>query len=431
MIVAVSVALFVTLTFFRKIDALGPWVALLVTHGIFVRVLGPSAIHLPFLSGLAMTAVILVRGQWSGVRGETLYLFMGLIGLMFLAGVLGINTESSLFSLFLYLKVFLLTFLIIGCVKTVRDVKIIITYCLIGLVIGAFYTVYQHLTGDYVINTLNSKRAAGLRGDPNETAMLMVGGIPLALYWTANSKSKLLKLTGTFTVLVLLIGIGLTQSRGAFLTLLVLFGLMFMRKPSFKVAVIGVVFVVFAALIAPSNYWDRMQTLVDGDSKGAVSLSGRTLLLQKGVKIIINNPVLGVGPGNFGYEFANIARAGFGLSNDKRHAGVEEGKKAVAHNTYIEFFAENGVIAGIILIVIFITAMRHLLLLDKIYLERSKHFGLGFCIALSIFGLLFAGLFLSQGKNTVLWSLVGLGFVAGQIKTKMLMQKKSSSAALS
>jgi O-antigen ligase len=109
---------------------------------------------------------------------------------------------------------------------------------------------------------------------------------------------------------------------------------------------------------------------------------------------------LGIGAGNFG-EF-----------NERMSAGVLIKKRThqqVAHNMYLQFFVENGIFSGILFLIILSYPMLSLFKYDKFNKDEDSVYGLGFCMAASLFALLFAGLFLSTAKNPVLWFFVGIG----------------------
>ena len=413
MFLVIGMMLFLAISMISTVHALGLWLVLLVTHGIFVLVLGDSVIHLPLYSGVVVALIIVARRQWSGVDNHILYLFAGLAVIMMLASVQGINHDHSIAALRMYGKAFLLALLVAGCVKNEKDMQAMMLYCLLGLVLGALYTLYQSMTGNFVINEMNSQRAAGLRGDPNETAMLLVAGVPLAIYWFINTKKIYLKILFAACLPLLLIGIGLTQSRGGFVALLFIAFLIYLRRPTIQLSIAGLIMVLVVAVLAPASYWQRMNTLVEGES--GVSMGGRSFLLKVGLNMMVNYPVLGVGPGNFGnapeLNTKNMALAGA----SSPHSGVEKGKKAVAHNMYLEFFTENGLIGGIILLIIFYIPVRRLLEYDRFTRIAGNNFGMGYSITLAMAGMFLAGLFLSQGKNSVLWFMIGLGLAAGQL----------------
>lgn len=415
----IVLALFLGLAMVSSIHALGLWLAMMVIHGVLVMLLGDAAKHIPLYAGVMIAVIILARGKWSGVNRNVLSLFGILVVVMIFAAFQGINLTNSMLPLMLYAKVFILALLVAGCVKNEHDIKIMLLYCLAALLIGALYAVYQYLTGTFSINVYDTQRAAGLRGDPNETAMLLVAGVPIAVYWALNSTRKIHKLFFATCLPLLLIGIVLTGSRGGFVALLFIMFLAYMRRPTIKLTIAGIFMMIAVGIFAPASYWERMQTLVEGESDQYASLDGRKLLLATGINMVLQYPVLGVGSGNFGAMFIEMNSDSGLHGSSGRHKGVEMegGKAAVAHNLYLEFFAENGFIGGILLLSIFMISLRHLVAYDHATSVLKQQFGLGFSVALALTGMLFAGLFLSQGKNSVLWFLVGLGLAAGQLIT--------------
>jgi O-antigen ligase len=420
--------LFAGLSFMSTIHALGLWLAMLVTHGVLVLLLGQTGVHLPFYAGILMTLIILARGQWTGVTTNTLLLFGALLVVMIFAAFMGMSLDNSMLSLLLYIKAFMLALLIAGCVKNENDIKVMSLYFLASLLAGALYAIYQYITGTFTINIYDTQRAAGLRGDPNETAMLFVAGIPVAIYWLMNSTGKIHQLFFTVALIFLLVGIVLTGSRGGFVALIFVMFLIYVRRPTIKLTIVGILMVVMIGVLTPVSYWERINTLITGESEQNESLDGRKMLFFTGFNMFFQHPILGVGPGNFGATLVMMSSES-GLS--VLSAGFEgvdtgDGKMPVAHNLYLEFFAENGFIAGMLLLAIFIMSLRFLIYFDREMSHDRQRFGIGLAIALAMAGMLFSGLFLSQGKNSVLWFLVGLGFAAGQIisahkKTKDLV----------
>lgn len=416
-VIVAAIALFLGVSFFSTVHALGLWLLLMITHGVVVDVVGESAKHVPLYAGVAIALVILVRRQWSGVNNGTLFLFGALILTMALASMQGMYLEASLVSMMLYAKVFLLALLLAGCLKSEKDVRMMTLYCLAGLLVGALVTLYQYKTGTFAVQDIYTQRAAGLREDPNDTAMLLVAGVPLAIYWFMNSKNVLIKLFFAGAIPLLLVGIVLTGSRGGFVTLVVIALMIYLRRPTLQMTVAGLIMVASVAILAPESYWNRMETLVTGEeSHGGRSLESRSMLLQQGVAVFMDRPVLGVGPGNYGNAFMAAVTSGGLVGRSGLSLVSEQG--IVAHNMYLELVVEIGVLGTGLFLAVIYRALRGLVGYGRTTGAKRKSFGLGFAIALALGGMLFAGLFLSQGKNSVLWFLVGLGFAVGQITAK-------------
>ena len=436
MIVAVLfIGLFLFVSWISVVHAMGLLLALMILHGVLVLWAGESTIHLPLFAGAIILAAILATGTWRKPGGSIIALFAVLILAMCMAAFAGLDQANSLFWLVQYAKGFLLALLVAGIVRSEHDIKLLTLYCLAAVVIGASLTAYQHMTGAYAISTIYEQRASGLTGDPNDTAMLLIIGIPLAWYWFTKSPHIVLKAIFFSALLLLLISVMLTGSRGGFVTLALLAFVIYLKRPTFSVTIIGLVMAGVLTAVVPHAYWDRVETLVAGkDQHGGASLGNRAKLLLTGLEIFSENPLLGVGSGNFGLAFATHGRGGSVRNLASQHLSSQAGKFGVAHNLHLEFFVEHGVVAGFILWAIFCRALSNLVRYVEVRGDDGgNHFHLGFSLALALGGMLFAGLFLSQGKNPVLWFLVGMGFavvqVAGKEKPRTVCDSSTETAS--
>lgn len=412
LILAVFAAVLAIVAVFSPVHALGLWLTILIVHGMLVDLFGPIAFHLPMVAGVAITAVILLRRRWTGVKFGTLMLFVALTAIMAVAGIVGMHPARSQDFVLLYAKGFLLCLLLAGCVKDETDIKIMTVYCLLGLIAGVIMGFYQKFTGHYAISNIYVQRIATLREDPNDTAMLFVSGVPLSIYWYMNYRKMAVKLLSAACLVLLLIGTVLTSSRGGLISLIMVLFVIFMRRPSVNMAVVFTLGALIALPLAPVGFWARINSLVTGhEYHGGHSIENRMMLLTHGTVILLKHPLLGVGPGNFGCALINSLRGplqetSFGGSCD-----------SAAHNLFLEFSVENGILAGILLLVAFYLAMQGGLKYDRMRGGRRNPYGLGFAIVLSLSALLFAGMFLSVGKDAVLWFMTGLGLAMGIIVT--------------
>lgn len=417
-ITMLGMAVFLLLGIVLPVHALGGWLMVIVLHGFLVSKLGQGAVHLPLAVGVGVIAALLINRKWSGVRGSAFALVTAISMLMVVSAVLGINFDQSYSAIVQYGKSFLLALLLAGCLKTFEDFEVITRYLVVSVGFGAAIAVYQHYSGQYTINTEYVQRAAGLRNDPNDTAMILVAGVPVGFYWLLESRNLLLKIMWGGILFLILLGVVLTGSRGGFVALAAVMTALFIKRPSLNVLLACVVFSVLFAAVAPASYWERMSTLMTGkELQGGRSLNNRLELQKRGVLIFAERPVSGVGPGNFGEAFAGFGRQGLvGVPTGSTNS--EERVFAVAHNLHLEFFAENGFLTGILIWILFSIALRELVRLDKWSLVGPRGIGIGFTTAVALGSMLLAGLFLSQGKNSVLWFLVGLGLAAQKLNAE-------------
>jgi hypothetical protein len=131
-------------------------------------------------------------------------------------------------------------------------------------------------------------RWRGTLGDPNELALALGAIMPLAFALRATTPSRSIRALLTGAVVLSLVVVVLTGSRGGQLVVLTVFGAYFVRRYGFRGAVVG-------ALLA-------LPVLLFGGRAGEEAESSsleRIDLLYEGMDLIRSYPVLGVGAGQF------------------------------------------------------------------------------------------------------------------------------------
>ena len=406
LITAIGIAVFLIITFASSIHGIGLLLFLMIIHGTLVTFFGESATHLPFYCALAVAAAIFGQGSWKFFKFNHAIIFISLVLIMALSSAFGINQGNSLDNLLLYGKGFVLALLVAGTIRSLNDYKIVSAYCLIGGLIGATMALYQYKTGTYYISSIYEQRAAGLRGDPNDTAALLVACLPFSVYWLVTVRRLPLKILLTFGTLSLIAGLALTASRGGMVALAMVSAVFLFKHPR-PSAFIGItIAALFILAAAPQQMWNRFESIWTGDVQhGASSFRGRLELLNDGANILLEHPLLGVGVGNF-----PAARQRLGSAHGTPLIGTEKSSH-VAHNLYLEFFAETGFLGGSLLIVLLLICLKGLSKLSR-NSESDRFFNISDAFYFSLLALLFSGLFLSQGKSSVLWFIIGIALSA-------------------
>ena len=176
-------------------------------------------------------------------------------------------------------------------------------------------------------------RFAGVIGNPNKTAYLLCCLLPFAIYFSRISSSKWKKFFLSAIILLTIITVTLSGSRGGLLTLLfVIIATLITAKRHislliFLVAVfIGLVF----ALKSPVGVtiFERMQPLLEGDLTAGTS--GRLAIWEALLNVYASN----------------ISTVLFGLG-----LGASEmvGMRADPHNYYLQILAEFGLVGFLVL----------------------------------------------------------------------------------
>jgi hypothetical protein len=150
-------------------------------------------------------------------------------------------------------------------------------------------------------------------------------GLPLAYYQAVSEKNRYLKLLLYGAILLMIIGIFATRSRGGFVGLFVGgMGVYFFTKRKTKGLVVISAIVLMAIIIGDNLYLDRISTLRQGISSGR-SAGDRYTGLMNGISMMIKRPILGVGIGCYAVARFQYFRYYF-----------------YSHNLYGELFGELG-----------------------------------------------------------------------------------------
>jgi O-antigen ligase len=249
------------------------------------------------------------------------------------------------------------------------------------------------------------QRTSGAFGDPNawSTALLVICPILLAAlaadrHW--SSTPLLILLGAAFPACIFQ-----SMSRAGLLSFVVIFpGLVYvLRKRTRLLAFSFFVFLMAVPLVlnidaALLRYRTLLDPTLEADL-GHGSLRERTALLKAGIKIFMENPLLGVGTGLFRLH-ASYVSAG------------EVWK--IAHNSYINVAAEQG-IPGI---------LSHLYFGSLLYksawqaairakTEYTRSFGQGYLLALLAFSAM--AMTLNLATFAAAWYMLGLGLLVGKL----------------
>ncbi len=216
----------------------------------------------------------------------------------------------------------------------------------------AFYGVKGGLFGFLTGGATILRGPGGMMEDNNDFALALVMNVPLLWYLGLSEKRSIpLAVTATrIGILLTIVTIVLTHSRGAFLALTAALMWIAWRsgqivKAGFGMAVAALAFLV----LAPQSVLDRLATIGDTSESSA---SARLIAWRIAFRMIEDNPFFGVGMRNFQPRYLDYAPF--------RPTGKTT--TYVAHNSYLQIWAESGTLAFSIyfgmLISVFVTCRR-------------------------------------------------------------------------
>lgn len=144
-------------------------------------------------------------------------------------------------------------------------------------------------------------------GDGNDFSLSVCILLPFAVELAASAKSRLKKIFWLAVLILLVLALIGTQSRGAALgmgALVVYFWMASQRKMLglFVVLLLGIVIVAYA----PDVFFERMGTIANYQTEG--SAMGRIEAWKAGLRMVADHPILGVGAGHYPVAFGTTYR---------------------------------------------------------------------------------------------------------------------------
>ena len=345
-------------------------------HGApgFVAAMVPLLLVVPLARDLVVRRLPVVAPQ-------PLRWMLVLFGIYLVSALFSTDTQRSWDEVVTYItEGLLLYFLIINVVRTPEMIRGVTWVLIAGGALVSAAAVHQAITGNYDSNygglaqatslirtgvtTLTGDvlqpRIAGTIGETNRFAQTMLMLVPLGIFRAISEKSTLLRMTAGILTLLITLGVVLSFSRGAAVGLAVLvLALLVLRmiRPQYVVAMV----LVFAMiLVAFPQYTNRITSLagvggIDTVGTSAVdnSLLSRATETLSAALVMVDHPVIGVGPGMFpAYYEAYANTVGILVRNDIERQ---------AHNLYLGFGAELGVPGLIVFLLIAYSVVRMLL----------------------------------------------------------------------
>lgn len=396
---------------------------------------GYPSIAKPFVALLAVILIIrwlVFKDQITGLSKPLLYVgiytVLGSISLFFAD-----DFSAAFTTLSVYLKDAVICFLIIALIQEKGTYKNVIRAILVAGILMGTVSLLQQLTGDYgnnffgfakvVSDTTFGSRMAGSVGDPNYYAQIMVVLLPLSIDRFFSEKRLILRLISAWAFMVCAFTVVYTYSRGAFLAAsiaLIIYGFRRRPNPTQLVFVVLIAFLVYQFL--PSNYTSRIATLFDflpGTSNSTYSDSsfrGRSSENMVAINMFLDNPILGVGMGNYNNKYQEYSRQ---LGVDFRNTARS------AHSLYLEILAERGLLGILSFLTMIYYTFISLHSAEKTFLQNKmyEYSNLAFAVTIALAVYLVTALFLHDALIRYFWLLLGLAWSIPQLKNQLFMEE--------
>lgn len=340
----------------------------------------------------------------------------------------------------------ILYFLLINVIRELRILKRIIwTLLLVGSILGGL-SLFQEATKTYDNNYGGlaqksddidmeevdfsayggSRRAGGPIGKENRYAQMMVVIFPLALCMAYIEPTRKMKLLALAAAGLTLGGIVLTFSRGAFVTLAgMLLITVFLKYVRPMQALGGLALLVIVIIAALPEYVERVSSVAnlsslarqdaEGSREADGSLRGRFAENLAAVRVFMEFPILGVGPGHY----AKFYSAKYG--NEVGTKRLISNRRA--HSLYLEMLADTGLVGMTAFMTVAFVVTRQLWQARRRFASaRPELAHLATAFILGIFNYFGTALFLHLSYQRYYWFLMALAGAA------LLIFEKESAA---
>lgn len=257
-------------------------------------------------------------------------------------------------------------------------------------------------------------RQAGPIGEVNRYAQVMLLLVPLAYFTFRAQRAIVPRLLALAAMLLTMLGPALASSRGAavgFVLMLCVLAAMRYIRLLHGMLLLGAALLI---LLAVPRYADRLRSLVvafdprgPGLAQADGSIRGRLTEGRVAVRMYVEHPLLGVGPGMYSFHYAEYA---------ERVGGRLWGRYREPHSLPLGIAAESGTLGLAAFLGVLIAAIGGLVRARRRALDTQPELAelaTGYLLALVAY--LAAGLFLHLTYVRYFWMLLALATAAGRI----------------
>jgi O-antigen ligase len=351
-------------------------------------------------------------------------------------------TLKNLSDLFKACMVVLLMVLLIRNVRTLN--RVVWTLLFAGILLGTLSTI-QEITKDYgnsywglsmmvdksIIPGERGLRLGGPDLEPNSYALFLQFLVPLAFDRLFSERRLLLRILAGWALVVTLLTISFTYSRGIFLSLPLVIILMIIWHPPKLTSFLGILLVgILLVLLIPSQYTQRLSTItqlissvMEGGSEGLrfgtgqdSALRGRLSENIAALQIALDHPVIGVGYDNMRHYYLSYSQhLGLSSMRDPRPA----------HNLYLELASEFGIVGLLWFFVLNVVAFRGLAEAKQIFqrLGMDKYASMVIAFGIALVGYLAGSIFLHIVYPRYFWMFYALILIIPHLARRELNER--------
>ncbi len=271
----------------------------------------------------------------------------------------------------------------------------------------------------------STDRAGGPLGQANRYAQIMIVILPLSLFLILGGGSRLRKVLAASAGLLILCGILLSFSRGAFVSLVLLFlVLVFMGTVRLRQTINFTLVLLLLMVFAAPGYLARLATI--GDVEGIVSenveakgaIAGRTTEMLAALNVFRDHPLLGVGPG----QYAKFYSVEYQTDPAIAYRYITGTRRA--HSLYVELPAELGLLGFAAFMAIALVILHQLWQLRSLALQCYPEIAnISSAFFVGIIAYFMTAIFLHLSYQRYYWFLLAVAGAAIQIFRRELTKE--------
>lgn len=311
------------------------------------------------------------------------------------------SPSGALSSTWRYLQDLLLLPIVIGTVRTRKDV----IWLMVAFIVGALAAALYGFLSPQAAAGRDFGRLSATNLDANGLAAGLVVAIAFAVgLMEAARRRPVAKLLLALAIVFALIGVFATLSRSGLIALgvMLLAGLIFGGPWRPQAAILLIV-----AIAGTIIYFGAFASNAANQHVTSSDTAGRTTLWTVGVRMFEAHPVLGVGSGNFSVASVHYAQRPGVLTR----ADLIVDRPFPAHNIYLEVASDLGIVGLVAFLAIVVASISAALRAAARFRDtgRTDLELMARSLVIALAGSLASGFFQPGQYSKQLWTLIGLG----------------------
>ena len=312
---------------------------------------GLEILHLAELTAIAGLAAMAVRRLGKGL--PVVHVNPDLVGVIALGGIIILSVPFSIWPggsahVFtdIYVKIILIFALMMSAITSPKRIQQMTWVMIIASAYVGGRAIFDYVRG---VNLVEGDRVRGAIGgmfeNPNDLALNLVTFLAPTLFIIIQDRRPMRRLFACGCALLMVGAIVCTKSRSGFLGLVAMVAVVafytIRKNPGMVIA--GALMCAMAIPVMPSTFWDRMDSIMNGEEDTTGSREARLRLINQALEVFAENPLTGVGAGQF---------------KNYNEPGVTAEKWRVTHDVWLQIASELGIFGLLVFAYLVIRSFR-------------------------------------------------------------------------